>query len=324
MPFIGDQATANSKIKKYSFTATASQDAFTVASNAGDELQVFLNGVLLKETDDYTYTTSTVTLGTGATVSDIVEVHVYQSFTIADAVDIGGDTMTGELEVPTVKLSSNIIKASDGGNTLTLDTSDNLTVAGNLQVGGNVIKASDGGNTITLDTSDNVTIAGAISANNLVGMIAPFATSSVPTGWLACDGSAVSRSTYSDLFSTLGATWGAGDGSSTFNVPDLEGAFLRGTGSNGTHNMADGNDFAGPSVGSFENDQFQGHWHRYNYHTGTFNNGSDTGTDAITQTVNSNVTTRVQAPIADGTNGTPRTGDETRPFNAGVKYCIKY
>ena len=132
MPFIGKQSSANSKIKKYSFTATALQTAFSVASDAGDELQVFLNGVLLKETDDYTYTTSTVTLGTGATVSDIVDIHVYQSFALVDAVMSSGDTMTGELEVPTVKLSSNVIKASDGGSTITLDTSDNVTLAGDL------------------------------------------------------------------------------------------------------------------------------------------------------------------------------------------------
>ncbi len=161
MPFIGDQANAgNSKIIKSRFTATASQEDFSVSSNAGDELQVFLNGVLLKETDDYTYTTSTVSLGTGATVSDIVEVHVYQSFAVADAVKASGDTMTGELEVPTVKLSSNVIKASDGGSTITLDDSDNVTVAGNVKVGGNIIQASDGGNTLTLDTSDNLTVAG--------------------------------------------------------------------------------------------------------------------------------------------------------------------
>jgi len=129
MPFIGDQATANAKIKKHVFTATASQTAFTVASNAGDELQVFLNGVLLKLTDDYTYTTSTVTLGSGATVSDIVEVHVYQSFVVADAVKVSGDTMTGELEVPTVKLSSNVIKASDGTTAITTSGA-NITLAG--------------------------------------------------------------------------------------------------------------------------------------------------------------------------------------------------
>ena len=129
MPFIGDQATANAKIKKHVFTAEGSQTAFAVASNAGDELQVFLNGVLLKLTDDYTYTTSTVTLGSGATVSDIVEVHVYQSFALVDAVKASGDTMTGELEVPTVKLSSNVVKASDGTTAITTSGA-NITLAG--------------------------------------------------------------------------------------------------------------------------------------------------------------------------------------------------
>ena len=52
--------------------------------------------------------------------------------------------------------------------------------------------------------------------------IVPWSTSSVPTGFLECNGAAVSRSTYSDLFSAVGTTYGAGDGSSTFNVPDLQ------------------------------------------------------------------------------------------------------
>tara|TARA_R100001509_G_C4748211_1_gene175439 strand:+ start:81 stop:593 length:513 start_codon:yes stop_codon:yes gene_type:complete len=159
----------------------------------------------------------------------------------------------------------------------------------------------------------------------LVGMIAPFGMSSVPTGWLACDGSTVLRTTYADLFTAIGTTWGAGDGSSTFALPDLQGAFLRGTGSHGTSNMADGNDFAGPSVGSFENDQFQGHRHEFKT-VNTF--GTPSGSINIDKTNVANgtdvITGRVFDPITDGTNGTPRTGDETRPFNAGVKYCIKY
>ena len=57
-----------------------------------------------------------------------------------------------------IKIGGNVIKASDGGNTITLDTSDNVTIGNNLTVGGNIIKASDGGSTITMDTSDNVTI----------------------------------------------------------------------------------------------------------------------------------------------------------------------
>ena len=53
------------------------------------------------------------------------------------------------------------------------------------------------------------------------GEIRAYAVSSIPSGWLVCDGSAVSRSTYSNLFAILGITWGAGDGNTTFNLPDL-------------------------------------------------------------------------------------------------------
>jgi microcystin-dependent protein len=52
--------------------------------------------------------------------------------------------------------------------------------------------------------------------------IIPWTTASVPTGFLECNGAAVSRSTYSALFAIVGTTYGGGDGSSTFNVPDLQ------------------------------------------------------------------------------------------------------
>tara|TARA_R100001079_G_scaffold59559_1_gene30484 strand:- start:632 stop:1195 length:564 start_codon:yes stop_codon:yes gene_type:complete len=54
------------------------------------------------------------------------------------------------------------------------------------------------------------------------GIIVPWSSASVPTGFLECDGAAVSRSTYSALFAVVGTTYGAGDGSSTFNLPDLQ------------------------------------------------------------------------------------------------------
>jgi microcystin-dependent protein len=64
---------------------------------------------------------------------------------------------------------------------------------------------------------------------NQVGLIAPYAGSSAPVGWLLCDGSAVSRTTYPSLFSALTSTYGAGDGSTTFNVPNLKGRTPIGT-----------------------------------------------------------------------------------------------
>lgn len=69
----------------------------------------------------------------------------------------------------------------------------------------------------------HIVTAAEFNAMMPVGTCLPFAASVAPSGWLLCDGSAVSRSTYADLFSAIGTTWGAGDGTSTFNIPDLRG-----------------------------------------------------------------------------------------------------
>lgn len=62
-----------------------------------------------------------------------------------------------------------------------------------------------------------------ISAGQLVsaGFIAPYAGTTVPDGWLACNGATVSRTTYASLFSAVGTTYGSGDGSTTFNLPNM-------------------------------------------------------------------------------------------------------
>jgi microcystin-dependent protein len=60
----------------------------------------------------------------------------------------------------------------------------------------------------------------------------PFAMNTAPSGWLAANGSAVSRTTYAALFAAIGTTYGAGDGNSTFTLPDLRGYFVRGSGTN--------------------------------------------------------------------------------------------
>ena len=70
--------------------------------------------------------------------------------------------------------------------------------------------------------------------NNIApaGSVMIWAGTTVPTGYLLCDGSAVSRTTYSDLFSAIGTTYGVGDGSSTFNLPNFNGRYLKGFGAN--------------------------------------------------------------------------------------------
>ena len=67
-----------------------------------------------------------------------------------------------------------------------------------------------------------------LGPNSFTGVIAYYPVASVPSGWLYCDGAAYSRTTYSRLFNIIGTTYGAGDGVTTFNVPDLRGYFIRG------------------------------------------------------------------------------------------------
>lgn len=63
-----------------------------------------------------------------------------------------------------------------------------------------------------------------------VGTVKPFGQATLPGGWVACDGSAISRTTYAGLFAVLSTTWGVGDGATTFNVPDLRGRTAIGSG----------------------------------------------------------------------------------------------
>ena len=78
-----------------------------------------------------------------------------------------------------------------------------------------------------------------------VGCVQAFAGSSTPSGWLFCDGSAVSRITYAELYSVIGDTYGAGDGSTTFNLPDLVDKFVQGNATAGTVKTAGLPDISG-------------------------------------------------------------------------------
>ncbi len=61
-----------------------------------------------------------------------------------------------------------------------------------------------------------------------IGSILAYSGASAPTGWVLCDGAAISRTTYATLFAAIGTSFGTGDGSTTFNVPDLRGRVLVG------------------------------------------------------------------------------------------------
>lgn len=147
------------------------------------------------------------------------------------------------------------------------------------------------------------------------GTIAYHAASAAPAGWLKCNGAAVSRTLYAALFNEIGTTYGAGDGATTFNIPDARGEFLR------SWDDSRGVD-AGRTIGSTQNDAMQGHQHQK---TGGYIGGSSSAGIYYDSTNNAGpgvMTT--DALVTDGTNGTPRTASETRPRNVTMLACIKY
>ncbi|VTU00992.1 Uncharacterized protein OS=Magnetospirillum gryphiswaldense MSR-1 v2 GN=MGMSRv2_2248 PE=4 SV=1: Collar [Gemmataceae bacterium] len=79
-------------------------------------------------------------------------------------------------------------------------------------------------------TTDGTSVSWAAAGTVPVGSILDFGSATAPSGFLACDGAAVSRSTYSALYAVIGTTWGIGDGSTTFNLPDLRGRTSIGSG----------------------------------------------------------------------------------------------
>ena len=96
----------------------------------------------------------------------------------------------------------------------------------------------DGLDTLTTMIKNHVDnkIEDAINISSPTGTIQAFSSSNTPVGWLLCDGSAISRTTYSNLFAVIGTTYGSGDGSTTFNLPNLFNRMVVGAGN--SYNLA--------------------------------------------------------------------------------------
>tara|TARA_Y100000004_G_scaffold173880_1_gene212133 strand:- start:278 stop:1381 length:1104 start_codon:yes stop_codon:yes gene_type:complete len=190
----------------------------------------------------------------------------------------------------------------------------------------------DANDVLQSDGSGNLSFA-ALPQAVPTGSVHMMATTTAPSGYLECDGTAVSRTTYADLFSTIGTTWGQGDGSSTFNVPDLRGEFVRGW-DNGK-----GTD-SGRSFASSQTDQNAEHNHTAtttitdpgHKHTTSVDNkklfpagGGTTisyggaGSYPATVFTMDNNTTGITAATTTANQG----GNEARPRNIAMMYVIK-
>ena len=134
-----------------------------------------------------------------------------------------------------------------------------------------------------------------------IGAILAFAKASSPEGYLECDGSEVSRVTYSTLFSVIGTSYGNGNGSTTFNIPDLRGEFVRGW----SHGKLDVD--SGRLFGSNQAEELKSHSHNY-VTSSTFGGGIGAGTSW----------TGTGTAVTDSVGGV-----ETRPRNIALMYIIK-
>lgn len=178
-----------------------------------------------------------------------------------------------------------------------------------------------------------------ITTNNMVGGTMLFPANVAPTGWFELDGTLKSRAIYPKLWAFAqasgnivandgawtGGEFSPGDGSTTFRIPDTRGYYIRSWSNAGTID-------SGRAIGSIQLDAFQGHFHNIKNNvsgniasniTMVFS-GSASPTAVSGGGSGQNANLSVDAPITDGTNGTPRTASETRSINIAWINCIKY
>lgn len=155
------------------------------------------------------------------------------------------------------------------------------------------------------------------------GMVAFFASPNAPSGWLKCNGAAISRTVYDNLFAAIGTTFGSGDGRTTFNLPDLRGEFLRG--------LDDGRGVdSNRRMGSSQSDAVQEWNAKFTYQRAQVNRHEQVGgaifLDGISATGLGETSGRFavsHATIGPGVNRTARVSSETRPRNIALLACIK-
>lgn len=146
------------------------------------------------------------------------------------------------------------------------------------------------------------------------GTLSFFSLSAAPEGWLKANGAAVSRTVYAELFAAIQTTHGAGDGSTTFNLPDLRGEFIRG--------WDDGRGVdSGRILGSAQTDELKSHAHAppsglsAPWLSNPFSGDGSIDSSNVTGTGERNA-------VSGNTQNTG--GAETRPRNVALLACIKF
>ena len=206
-------------------------------------------------------------------------------------------------------LSQKPVRYYDADNSHYVELKAASTVSANVTL---TLPTSDGDadQYLKTDGSGNMSWASVSTPAGVpTGSVFTMATTTVPSGYLECNGAAVSRTTYADLFAAIGTTWGSGNGSSTFNVPDLRGEFVRGW-DNGSGIGTD------RTFACSQSHQLQEHSHTI---TAIEQNVGDPPNPITIKHLRSSGTTAT----TQTSGSTGNFGAETRPRNIAMMYVIK-
>jgi microcystin-dependent protein len=240
----------------------------------------------------------------------------YDSFDIGKLIVHGNDSYTNYLPTAasyTPGATLTIQNSGTGGaititaaGTDKIDGAVNQVASVSLLYGDSAIFTCDGKtNWIMQKNSPTGGTGGTLAGSP--GEIAYFATSIPPAGFLEANGAVISRTAYNELFSAIGITYGAGNGSTTFALPDLRGEFIRGLDS------GRGVD-AGRALGSAQTDMFKSHAHDYDNMQG----------NGVANSVSDNIATTSDTITPTGYVTGLTGGIETRPRNIALLVCIRY
>jgi microcystin-dependent protein len=194
-----------------------------IAIPQGQVISVISDGVSVRDVEiaGIKSTANVINVSVG---SSFVDIKVPMA--VSGTVSIGGGLAVSASST----FSSNItMNAQSDVRFADADSSNYIALQAPTSVSANVtfsLPAADGssGDVLQTDGSGNLSFTPSVPA----GSVIPYAGTTNPTGWLFCAGQAINRTTYSVLFAVIGTTYGVGDGSTTFNIPDLRGRLVAG------------------------------------------------------------------------------------------------
>lgn len=232
-------------------------------------------------------------------------------------------------------LSQRSIIFSDANSSNSVKVKSPATISNNFTL--TLPSSITNGGFLQTDGSGNLSFQ--IVAGVPTGSVFCMAVATVPSGYLECNGAAISRTTYAALFAIIGVNYGSGNGSSTFNLPDLRGEFVRGfdhgrgVDNNRSINDPQGSQFGqhNHNVSASSSSSVTDPGHQHSMSVGFFNSVNsggalsfkDAGTSNRINTAFTGISVSTSTSISQSNRGGTSNSSETRPRNIAMMYIIK-